>query len=213
MSRAAERARMVREQLARRGIEDLRVLGAMRAVPRHRFVPARLDAFAYDDRPLPIGHGQTISQPFIVARMTEALQIRPGDRVLEIGTGSGYQAAVLAMLGARVVTVERIEALASAAATRLTALGYDEIQVRVADGNDGCPGPEGFEAVLITAATREIPRQPLRQLSLGGRMVLPIGGDDSQALVRITRENGGLREAYLGDCRFVKLIGRHGWEA
>jgi protein-L-isoaspartate(D-aspartate) O-methyltransferase len=213
MSRAAERERMVLDQLARRGIEDNRVLAAMRSVPRHRFVPDRLEEFAYDDRPLPIGYGQAISQPFMVARMTEALQLQGGERVLEIGTGSGYQAAVLAMLGARVVTVERHEGLAAAAAKRLADLGCDEVQVRIADGNDGCPGSETFDAVLITAATREIPRRPLRQLDVGGRMVLPIGGDDSQELVRIWRTGEGIREDYLGGCRFVKLIGRHGWEA
>jgi protein-L-isoaspartate(D-aspartate) O-methyltransferase len=211
MSREAERARMVREQLERRGIEDQRVLEAMRAVPRHDFVPASLAARAYADEPLPIGDGQTISQPYIVALMTEALQIRPGERVLEIGTGSGYQAAVLAQVGAQVFSVERLPALAAAARRRAVAVG-DRVQVHVGDGNDGWPEEAPFDAVLVTAAAREIPRAPLQQLRLMGRMVLPIGGDDGQELVRIWRTEQGFREDYLGGCRFVKLIGRHGWD-
>ncbi len=213
MSHAAERDRMVREQLARRGIDDARVLGAMGAVPRHLFVPHVVADRAYDDQPLPIGHGQTISQPFMVAHMTQALQIRPGERVLEIGTGSGYQAAVLAALGATVFSIERIAALAGSAAARLAEIGYRGVHVRLADGNDGWPEAGPFDAVLLTAAAREIPRGPLHQLRVLGRMILPIGSDDSQELVRIWRTEGGYREDYLGGCRFVKLIGRHGWEA
>jgi protein-L-isoaspartate(D-aspartate) O-methyltransferase len=212
MTRVVERERMVREQLIRRGIDDRRVLDAMRAVPRHEFVPRALAEKAYADEPLSIGDGQTISQPYIVALMSDALQLRGGERVLEIGGGSGYQAAVLAELGAVVFSVERIEALAAVAATRLAALGYTAVQVRIGDGNDGWPDAAPFDAVLVTAAAREIPRLPLQQLRTLGRMILPIGGDESQELVRIWRTEQGFREDYLGGCRFVKLIGRHGWE-
>ena len=212
MTRAAARERMVRDQLARRGVEDVRVLDAMRAVPRHLFVPAALAEQAYEDHPLPIGDGQTISQPYMVGRMSEALDVRPGERVLEIGTGSGYQAAVLAQLGAVVFTIERIEALAAAAASRLADIGYRGVQVRVGDGNEGWPDAAPFDAVLITAAAREIPRRPLLQLRVPGRMVLPIGAAESQELVRIRRTASGFHEDYLGGCRFVKLIGRHGWQ-
>ncbi len=212
MSMEAERECMVNQQLIRRGIEDRGVLEAMRKVPRHEFVPENLRAHAYGDEPLPIGEGQTISQPYIVALMTEALQPRPGERVLEIGTGSGYQAAILAEVGAEVYSVERLAALAAAARERLKALGYGAVQVKVGDGNDGWLEAAPFDAVLLTAAAREIPRQPLQQLRLMGRMVLPIGSDDAQELVRIWRTEDGFREDYLGGCRFVKLIGRHGWE-
>ncbi len=212
MSMEAERECMVNQQLIRRGIEDRGVLEAMRKVPRHEFVPENLRAHAYGDEPLPIGEGQTISQPYIVALMTEALQPRPGERVLEIGTGSGYQAAILAEVGAEVYSVERLAALAAAACERLKELGYGAVQVKVGDGNDGWLEAAPFDAVLLTAAAREIPRQPLQQLRLMGRMVLPIGSDDAQELVRIWRTEDGFREDYLGGCRFVKLIGRHGWE-
>jgi protein-L-isoaspartate(D-aspartate) O-methyltransferase len=213
MTMAVERQRMVHRQLIRRGIEDPAVLEAMGAVPRHAFVPEALRDQAYSDEPLPIGDGQTISQPFIVALMTEALQLSRGDRVLEIGTGSGYQAAVLAHIGAEVYSIERLPPLATAAAKRLEGLGYTNVHVRAGDGNDGWPEAAPFDAVLVTAAAREIPRAPLQQLRLMGRMVLPVGGDDSQELVRIWRTEDGFREDYLGGCRFVRLIGRHGWES
>jgi protein-L-isoaspartate(D-aspartate) O-methyltransferase len=213
MTMAIERQRMVNRQLIRRGIEDPAVLEAMGAVPRHAFVPEALRDQAYSDEPLPIGDGQTISQPFIVALMTEALQLSPGDRVLEIGTGSGYQSAVLAHMGAEVYSIERLPSLAGAAAKRLDDLGYTNVHVRAGDGNDGWPEAAPFDAVLVTAAAREIPRAPLQQLRFLGRMVLPVGGDDSQELVRIWRTEDGFREDYLGGCRFVRLIGRHGWES
>ena len=213
MSMAAERERMVSQQLIRRGIEDPRVLDAMRVVPRHEFVPASLRSHAYSDEPLPIGEGQTISQPYIVALMTEALQLRAGERVLEIGSGSGYQAAVLAEMSVEVYSVERLAALAASARDRLDTLGYRSIRVRVGDGNDGWKESSPFDAILLTAAAREIPRVPLQQLLLMGRMVLPIGSDEAQELVRIWRTEEGFREDYLGGCRFVKLIGRHGWDA
>jgi protein-L-isoaspartate(D-aspartate) O-methyltransferase len=212
MSSERERARMVSEQLAARGIEDSRVLEAMRVVPRHEFIPPELREQAYEDTPLPIGDGQTISQPYMVALMTEALQLRPGERVLEIGTGSGYQAAILAQMNAEVYTVERLEVLTVAAEHRLSRLGYRNIHFRCGDGNDGWPEAAPFDAALVTAAAREIPRQPLHQLRVLGRMVLPIGTDDAQELVRLWRTEDGFREDYLGGCRFVRLIGRHGWQ-
>jgi protein-L-isoaspartate(D-aspartate) O-methyltransferase len=207
-----ERERMVSLQLEGRGIEDPRVLTAMRLVPRHEFVPPELAEHAYLDEPLPIGEGQTISQPYIVALMTEALQLREGERVLEIGSGSGYQSAVLATMGAEVFTIERLRSLAEWAQRRLQRLGYDRVHVRCSDGNDGWSDAAPFDAVLITAAAREIPRGPLQQLEPLGRMVLPIGDEEAQQLVRVWRTEGGFKEDYLGGCRFVKLIGRHGWE-
>ena len=212
MTHGEERERMVSEQLSARGIDDARVLAAMRVVPRHMFVADELREQAYCDRPLPIGDGQTISQPYIVALMTQSLGVQPGERVLEVGTGSGYQAAVLAEMGAHVFSVERLASLAHAANARLSALGYTAVQVRTGDGNDGWPEAGPFDAVLVTAATREIPRAPVHQLRVGGRMILPIGDTDGQELVQIWRTADRLREEYLGGCRFVKLIGRHGWE-
>jgi protein-L-isoaspartate(D-aspartate) O-methyltransferase len=207
-----ERERMVSEQLAARGIDDPRVLEAMRVVPRHEFVPPQLREQAYEDTPLPIGDGQTISQPYMVALMTEALALRPGERVLEIGTGSGYQAAILAQMNAEVYSVERIEEIALAAKERLDRLGYATVHLRCADGNDGWPEAAPFDAALVAAAAREIPRQPLHQLRVLGRMVLPIGTEEAQELVRLWRTEDGFREDYLGGCRFVRLIGRHGWQ-
>lgn len=203
---------MVSAQLVARGIHDARVLEAMRVVPRHVFVAEELREEAYSDRPLPIGEGQTISQPYIVALMTEALRLQPGERVLELGTGSGYQAAILTHMGAEVFSIERIAALAGAACARLAELGYPGVRVRVGDGNDGWAEAAPFSAVLVTAAVREIPRAPANQLRLGGRMIVPIGEAQAQELVVIWRTARGFREELLGGCRFVKLVGRHGWE-
>lgn len=203
---------MVSDQLAARGIDDQRVLAAMRIVPRHLFVDPAMAEEAYADHPLPIGFGQTISQPFIVALMSQMLQIAPGARVLELGTGSGYQAAVLAELGAEVFTIERIEDLAVLARTRLGRLGYEQVHVRNGDGNDGWPGVAPFDAIIVTAAVREVPRAPLEQLAVGGRMVLPLGESDGQELAVIQRTENGLIEDFGGACRFVPFIGRHGWE-
>lgn len=213
MTSAEQRERMIAMQLIRRGIDDRNVLAAMRAVPRHLFVEEALRDEAYSDHALPIGEGQTISQPYIVALMSEALQVREGERVLEIGTGSGYQAAVLAEMGVEVYSIEHNPVLAKRARERLLLLGYDRIRVREGDGNDGWPGATPFDAILVTAAVREIPRLPLQQLREMGRMVLPIGEDEAQELVRVWRNKDGYKEDYLGGCRFVKLIGRHGWEA
>jgi protein-L-isoaspartate(D-aspartate) O-methyltransferase len=206
------REQMVSEQLEARGIRDPRVLAAMREVPRHLFVDESLRDQAYSDCALPIGDSQTISQPFIVALMSEALGIEPGERVLEIGTGSGYQSAVLAHMGALVYSLERIEALSIAAAARLQYLGYASCRVRCADGNEGWAEEAPFDAIVVTAAAREIPRALFQQLPTGGRMVLPLGGCELQELIRLRRTEHGIEEEYLGGCRFVKLIGRHGWQ-
>jgi protein-L-isoaspartate(D-aspartate) O-methyltransferase len=208
-----ERERMVTEQIEARGINDPAVRTALRAVPRHLFVDANLIGRAYDDTPLPIGDRQTISQPYMVALMSEVLAIRPGERVLEIGTGSGYQAAVLAALGARVVSLERIPGLAARARDILRALGLgDRVVIHVADGTLGWPEDAPYDAIIVTAAAPVIPRPLLAQLAPAGRLVLPIGEEDLQSLVRLRRGPHGWEEEYFGECRFVKLFGSHGWE-
>ena len=170
---------MVENDIATRGVKDARVLAAMRKVPRERFVPADLAARAYDDRPLPIGHGQTISQPFIVAHMTEALAIQPHHTVLEIGSGSGYQAAVLAELARTVYTIEIVPELARRAAATLQSLGYRNVQVREGDGYAGWPEHAPFDRIMVTAAPSEIPRPLIDQLAVGGRLVIPVGDQSS----------------------------------
>jgi protein-L-isoaspartate(D-aspartate) O-methyltransferase len=208
-----ERARMVAEQLEARGIHDPAVLSAMRSVPRHLFVDPAHRARAYDDSPLPIGNEQTISQPYMVALMSETLALQPGERVLEVGTGSGYQAAVLAELGVNVVTLERIGALAERATQVLGALGYlARVTVEVSDGTLGWVPGAPYDAIVVTAAAPCIPRPLLDQLTPEGRLVLPIGEDELQTLVRIRRGPGGLVEEYFGECLFVKLRGSYGWE-
>lgn len=199
--------------LVQRGIEDTKVLAAMRAVPRHLFVEPRLESEAYGDGPLPIGEGQTISQPYIVALMTEVLHLTRGQRVLEIGTGSGYQAAILAHMGMRVFSVERCPRLVEKTRQRLDSLAYTSVAIRCGDGNEGWAEEAPFDAVVITAAAREVPRAPYAQLRLHGRMVLPLGDEDGQELAVIEKTADGAREVCLGACRFVKLIGRHGWAA
>ena len=205
------RDRMVDRYIAARGIRNPRVLEAMRAVPRHRFVDAGLGPRAYSDHPLPIGEGQTISQPFIVALMTELLDPAPEDRVLEIGTGSGYQTAVLALLCAQVISVERHAGLAAGARERLAALGLRNVAVHVGDGTQGWPAGGPYDGVLVTAAGPSIPR-PLRdQLADGGRLVIPMGGEEVQRLQVLERDGETFREEDAGGCAFVKLIGAHGW--
>jgi protein-L-isoaspartate(D-aspartate) O-methyltransferase len=206
------RARMVEEQLVSRGISDPRVLAAMARVERHQFVDEALQERAYDDKPLPIGARQTISQPFMVALMTQTLELRGGERVLEVGAGCGYQAAVLAELTANVFSIERISALAAAARQRLDALGYYTIAIRVGDGTLGWSEEAPFDAILVSAGTPQVPRPLVAQLRDGGRLVFPIGEEELQTLVRIRKEGTRLREEYFGDCRFVKLVGRYGWE-
>ena len=206
------RERMVVEQIEARGIEDRRVLEAIGRVARHRFVDPELSERAYEDTPLPIGERQTISQPYMVALMTAALEIRGGHRVLEVGTGSGYQTAVLAELGVQVVSIERIEGLAERARHVLGLLGYTNARVEIGDGSLGWSAGAPYDAILVTAGAPQIPRPLLEQLAPDGRLVLPMGEDELQSLVRLRRDAGGLVEEYLGECRFVKLRGSYGWD-
>jgi protein-L-isoaspartate(D-aspartate) O-methyltransferase len=203
---------MVEEQLVTRGIDDPRVLAAMTRVERHLFVEEALQVRAYDDKPLPIGARQTISQPFMVGLMTQTLTLRGDERVLEIGTGCGYQTAVLAELAANVFSIERISTLATSARQLLDRLGYFNIAIRVGDGTLGWSDEAPFDAILVTAGTPQVPRPLIGQLRDGGRLVFPIGEEELQTLVRIRKEGTRLREEYFGDCRFVKLVGRYGWE-
>ena len=204
---------MVESQIRQRGVSDPRVLAAMAKVPRHRFVPEQLRDQAYGDYPLPIGEDQTISQPYIVALMTEALELTGQEKVLELGTVSGYQAAVLAELARLVFTIERLPTLAHMARRVLTELGYTNITIRVGDGTLGWPEEAPFDAILVTAGAPQVPAPLVEQLGLGGRLVIPVGDRFSQTLTRVRRTPAGnLQTEYLGGCRFVKLIGRHGWD-
>ena len=198
--------RMVRDQIAAREVRDPRVLAAMRKIRRHLFVPPEWQSLAYVDQPLPIGHGQTISQPYIVAFMTEALELKPGDRVLEIGTGSGYQAAVLAELAREVYSIEIVEPLAKEAEARLRRLGYINIHIRCGDGYRGWPKAAPFDAIMVTAAPAHVPAPLLAQLALNGRLVLPVGRFD-QDLIRIRRTRTGLKKETLIPVRFVPMTG------
>ena len=203
---SAAREQMVQEQIEARGIRDARVLAALRKVPRHLFVPPEERDEAYFDFPLAIGHEQTISQPYIVAFMTEALELRPRDRALEIGTGSGYQAAILAELAAEVYSIEIVPALAHEAEARLRRLGYPNVQVRVGDGYRGWPDAAPFDAIIVTAAPDHIPQPLVDQLREGGRMVLPLGLWD-QELVRLRRSREGIQRESLLPVRFVPMTG------
>ena len=205
------RDRMVAEHLRGRGIRDERVLAAMARIPRHRFVEEAFAARAYGDSPLPIGEAQSISQPYIVALMSEALGLRGGERVLEVGTGSGYQTAVLAELAGKVYSVERVRSLADRALRLLSDLGYYNIRVRVGDGSLGWPEEGPFDAILVTAAAPQIPEALAAQLSPGGRLVVPVGGAGAQMLRRLTRAPEGPVLQNLAGCVFVMLIGAHGW--
>jgi protein-L-isoaspartate(D-aspartate) O-methyltransferase len=204
----SRRSEMVKTQIEARGIKDKAVLAALRKVPRHRFVPPLWQGRAYDDGPLPIGEGQTISQPFIVAWMTELIEPRKDMRVLEIGTGSGYQAAVLAECVAEVDTIEVVPALGRKASTLLRELGYRNVQVRIGDGYGGWPDRGPFDAIILTAAPpKEVPRPLLDQLKIGGRLVAPVGRDD-QYLIRMTRTETGLKREVLDPVRFVPMTGK-----
>ncbi|MCJ8502087.1 protein-L-isoaspartate(D-aspartate) O-methyltransferase [Desulfatitalea alkaliphila] len=206
------RQEMVDKQIAARGVTDPAVLAAMRTVPRHLFVSEALMDQAYSDFPLPIGEQQTISQPYIVAEMTQALQLTPDDRVLEIGTGSGYQAAVLAQIAYRVYTIERIYNLYTRTRKLFDQLGYHNIVTRYSDGTTGWKDESPFDAIIVTAGAPEVPRVLVDQLALGGRMVIPVGNQYAQELVQLVRDEKGVRQTDLGGCRFVKLVGEHGWK-
>jgi len=203
----ARRHAMVRTQLERRDVKDARVLAAMKKVPRHLFVPPGLAIRAYEDRPFPIGHGQTISQPFIVAFMTEALRLRGHEKVLEIGTGSGYQAAILGELAKDVFSIEIVAPLARSAQVVLTKLAYENVHVRAGDGYLGWPEHAPYGAILLTAAPAEIPKPLTDQLAEGGVLVAPVGDSHDQTLVRITKKNGALVKERLIPVRFVPMTG------
>jgi protein-L-isoaspartate(D-aspartate) O-methyltransferase len=209
---AQARERMVREQLVSRGIKDTRVLGVMARVPRHLFIESELRDQAYEDHPLPIGANQTISQPYMVALMAEALELKGTERVFEVGTGSGYLAAVLSELCAEVFSVETVEKLASKARNLLTSLGYRNVSVLMGDGTLGWEAHSPYNAVVISAAAPCIPRPLLEQLKTPGYLVFPMGEKELQTLVRIRKDKAGIREEYLGECQFVKLKGQYGWE-
>jgi len=204
---------MVETQIRARGVRDERVLAAMLRVPRHEFVEDAYGAQAYADHPLQIGEHQTISQPYMVAVMTEALRLKETDRVLEIGTGSGYQAAVLAELAEKVYSIERLRPLMIKARQTLDKLSYTNVVIKVGDGTAGWPEEAPFEAIIVTAGSPLIPQPLVAQLTTGGRLVIPVGDETSQSLKRLTLTEQGPKEEDLLGCRFVKLIGQHGWEA
>lgn len=208
---AEERRRMTERQIAGRGVRDSRVLDAFLTVPRHHFVPERLRVHAYEDRPLDIGSGQTISQPYMVAAMTELLAPALTDRVLEIGTGSGYQTAILATLAGHVTSIERFAGLADRAQRLLRALEYRNVTVLVGDGTLGHTGGAPYDAIIFTAAAPRVPAALLEQLADGGRLVGPVGQRDVQRLVRVTRTAAGYREEAGIECVFVPLVGSDGW--
>lgn len=207
------RRRMVEEQLRGRGITDENVLAAMATVARDRFLPLDLARHAYEDRALAVGLGQTISQPYIVAYMTATLQLEPTDRVLEIGTGTGYQAAILAQLAAHVYSIERIAKLSERAQRTLSDFGMENITLVVGDGTIGLPEFAPFDRILVTAGAPHVPRQLVEQLGPNGVLVAPVGGPQEQTLVRVTRDGSRTREEPLLGCRFVKLVGEDGWGA
>lgn len=207
MNYSKQRSDMVKEQIEERGIVDRRVLKAMREIPREDFVPESLRICAYDDNPLPIGQDQTISQPYIVAEMTELLMLKGDEKVLEIGTGSGYQAAVLSKLAKKVVTVERIEGLAKKTEELLRKYGYRNVTVIHGDGTKGYAKEAPYDAIIITAAAEKVPEKVIEQLAENGRLVAPVGPAYHQELIRIRKRNGKLEEDYHGGVMFVPLIG------
>ncbi len=207
-----QRQRMVADQLVARGIRDKRVLAAFSKVPRHLFVPEDQRPHSYEDHPCSIGAGQTISQPYIVALMTEQLQLKPGSKVLEIGTGSGYQTAILAELASRVYSIERFPDLADRAAKVLSELGCANLEIRVGDGTNGWSEQAPFDNILAAAAAPVLPEPLLLQLADGGRMVIPIGSQKDQVLTLVTRTGGRIQAFDVCPCAFVPLIGAHGWK-
>ncbi len=207
------RSEMVEKQVVARGISDPLVLKAMRVVPRHLFVSEALMDTAYGDFPLPIGEGQTISQPFIIAQMTEALELKGNERVLEIGTGSGYQAAILAQIVYKVYTIERNHTLFLNTRTLFDRLKYHNIVTRYSDGTQGWKQEAPFDAIIVTAGGQIIPPPLVDQMEMGGRLIMPVGDHFSQELIRLEKTPQGIQTTLLGACRFVKLIGQHGWES
>jgi protein-L-isoaspartate(D-aspartate) O-methyltransferase len=205
------RLKMVEEQIISRGIQDPRVIAAMKKVPRHLFVEEALQSQAYSDHPLPIGEKQTISQPYMVALMTEALQLTGKEKVLEIGAGSGYQTAILAELAGKVYSIERIRSLAIKARQLLYELGYYNVEIKIFDGTYGWLEESPFEAIMVTAGAPDVPKPLLDQLPMGGRLVIPVGDAFVQDLIRITKTEEGIKKEDLGGCRFVKLVGKYGW--
>jgi protein-L-isoaspartate(D-aspartate) O-methyltransferase len=206
------RLKMVEEQLISRGVKDPRVIAAMQKIPRHLFVEEALQNQAYTDHPLPIGEKQTISQPYIVALMTEALELKGTEKVLEIGAGSGYQTAVLAELAQKVFSIERIRSLAIKARKLLFELGYFNVEIKIFDGTYGWVEEGPFDAIIVTAGGPEIPKPLLDQLAVVGRLVIPVGDAYVQDLIRLRKKEDGIHKEDLGGCRFVKLIGKYGWE-
>jgi protein-L-isoaspartate(D-aspartate) O-methyltransferase len=202
---------MVESQLISRGIKDPRVLEAMRKVPRHRFVEEALVSQAYNDHPLPIGEKQTISQPYMVALMTEALELQGKETVLEIGTGSGYQTAILAELAEKIYSIERLRTLSLKAQRILDDLGYFNVVLKVGDGTLGLKKEAPFDAIIVTAGSPDVPQPLVDQLAMGGRLVVPVGDRYTQSLMKITRVKEGIQKTDLGGCRFVNLVGTHGW--
>lgn len=212
MNFSDERKSMVENQLRARGIKDELVLKAMNKVPREEFLPENQKVVAHGDFPVPIGFGQTISQPYVVAAMTEALKLKGREKVLEIGTGAGYQSAILAEIVRKVYTIETVKELAERSREKLKALGYSNVKVIHGDGNDGCKEGFPFDCIIVTAACQKIPEQLQEQLKDGGRIVIPIGGRAFQELFVFTKKGKGFKEEFLFDCRFVPLIGEAGWD-
>ncbi len=212
-SHAGQRRKMVEEQLVERGIKDLCLMEVMSRVPRHLFAQESLQHRAYGDTPLPIGENQTLSQPYIVGAMTAALGLKGDERVLEIGTGSGYQTAIIAELAGQVFTIERLNSLSRKAQKILEGLNYTNIVFKMFDGTYGWPDQAPFDAILITASAKEIPESLVKQLGDGGRLVAPIGEADNQKLVVLTKTGNRVSRRDLGDCKFVPLIGKYGWQA
>ncbi len=210
---AVLRRRMVEEQIRRRGIRDERLLSVMEEIPRHLFLPAGIRKLAYEDEPLPIGEGQTISQPYIVAEMTAALRLAGTEKVLEIGTGSGYQTAILSRLCGELVTIERFPSLSEDARNLLASMGIGNVIFLVGDGSLGFPEHAPFDRILSTAASPSVPAPWISQLAIGGVIVLPMGGRNEQELTRVTLRPGGVESEAIGGCRFVPLIGMHGFRS
>jgi len=207
-----KRQRMVERQIRKRGLRSHRVLAAMEKIPRHRFVPENSCDHAYEDSPLSIGRGQTISQPYMVALMTECAALEPEDRVLEVGTGSGYQTAILAELAREVYSIERIPELAEKAEGLLSRLGYENVSIRVGDGSEGWSEKAPFDAIIVAAGAPEIPDPLVEQLGAGGRLVIPIGSAHHQTLCTVKKERDEIRKEEGTGCVFVPLIGTFGWE-